>query len=106
MATSIFVRSPYIVSKTSSVGNVVKAELYIYNNPSSLPSTPTYTLSKVIPSSVATTAHFDISPYCREYISFQKFTSASVETAAGNDEYCNVQVKVYVNEVLDSNNRS
>jgi hypothetical protein len=32
MATSIFVRSPYIVSKTSSVGNVVKAELYIYNN--------------------------------------------------------------------------
>ena len=102
MATSIFVRSPYIVSKTSSVGNVVKAELYIYNNPSSVPSSPTYTLSKVIPSSVATTAHFDISPYCREYISFQKFTSASVETAAGNDEYCNIQVKVYVNEVLDS----
>jgi hypothetical protein len=83
MATSIFVRSPYIVSKTSSVGNVVKAELYIYNNPSSLPLTPTYTLSKVIPSLIATTAHFDISPYCREYISFQQFTSASVEDGSG-----------------------
>ena len=102
MATSIFVRSPYIVSKTSSVGDVVKAELYIFNLPSGVPSTPTYTLSKVIPSSVATTAHFDISPYCREYISFQKFTSASVETSAGNNEYCFIRVKIYVNEVLDS----
>jgi len=101
MATSIFVRSPYIVSKTATVSDVVKAELYLYNNPASVPGTPTYTLSKVIPSSIADTAYFDVSPYCREYISFQKFTSASVETAAGNSEYVNLRVIIYVNEVQE-----
>ena len=101
MANNIFVRSPYIISQTETVNDVVRADLYLYNNPASVPTTPTYTLSKVVPSSTVTTVNFDVSPYCREYISFKSFTSASTETAAGNNEYCNLRVMIYVNDVLD-----
>lgn len=102
MANNIFVRSPYIISQTETVNDVVRADLYLYNNPASVPTTPTYSLSKVVPSSIVTTVNFDVSPYCREYISFKSFTSASTETAAGNNEYCNLRVMIYVNDVLDS----
>lgn len=99
MATSIFVRSPYIISKTASAGAVVRADLFIYQNPSSIPTVPTYSLSKPVPVNAVS---FDVSPYCREYISFQRFIPNTTETLAGNSEWCNLQVKIYVNNVLDT----
>jgi hypothetical protein len=71
----------------------------------SVPTNPTYTLSKVIPSSLALTAHFDIAPYCREFINHLNYTQTTVLTPVNLDEFIRVQVKVFRNggSIITSN---
>lgn len=100
--TDIYVRSPFLVEETETAGDDIKCELYLWNDPSSVPADPTHTLSKPIPSTVQTTVYFDISPYCREYITHDQFTAVTSPTAAPVAEYCYCTVKTYVNEVLEN----
>jgi len=100
--TNIYVRSPWLVEETETAGDDIKCELYLWNDPSSVPGTATHTLSKPIPSSVQTTVYFDISPYCREYITHDLFTPVTAATASPVAEYCYCTVKTYVNEVLEN----
>jgi hypothetical protein len=100
--TAIFVRSPYIVTQSGTANDAIRAELFLWNDPDSIPSTATYTLSKPIPSSLITQVHFDISPYCREYISHSTFTEVTADTTAPVGEYCYCYVKVYKNGVLQT----
>lgn len=64
----IFIRSPYFIEINESGQTGSKVELYIWNKEDIEPTTPTYTLSKVIPSANITKNSYNISNYCKEYI--------------------------------------
>lgn len=101
----IFVRSPRIVSRAGSVGDTMRVELRMFQAGASVPTNATFTLSKVIPSSLALTAHFDIAPYCREFINHLNYTQTTVLTPVNLAEFIRVQVKVFRNggSVITSN---
>lgn len=98
--TSINVRSPRIVDISGTANDTTKVELYIWNDPDSIPVSPTYTLEKPIPSSLITEASYDISPYCRNYINHTSYTEVTADTAAPVEEYCFCTVKEYLNGAL------
>lgn len=89
----IQVRSPWLVSVTGLTGEEAKVELYLWNDPDSIPAQATHTLSQDI---IDTDIYFDISPYCREYISFLDYSeiSAGYQTATVS-EYAFCTVKTY-----------
>lgn len=64
----IFTRSPYFISINETGQTGAKVKLYIYNKDTPIPTTPTYVMSKNIPSSTQTELNFNISNYVREYI--------------------------------------
>lgn len=93
---TIFVRSPFFIT-VDEVGQVgSKVELYIWNNPDTIPLTPTYTLSKYIASATQTANNYNISNYCREYINnvYPNYNPSTLENEDFN-LYCNVTVKRY-----------
>lgn len=64
----IFVRSPFIIEVDDPTQTGSKVEIFIYKANQPLPLTPTYTLSKLIPSSNNTVTLYNLSPYVRENI--------------------------------------
>lgn len=105
MSNRIFTRSPYWVSINGSANDMCRVELYIWNGlvGSTAPVTPTRVLEKPIPVSEVTTCVFNVSPFLREYISFD-YEPLNYNTNAyiDNSEFCNVVVKKYLNGVLSS----
>ena len=101
-ATSINVRSPRIVDISGTANQATKLELFIWNDPDSIPANPTYTLEKPIPSSIITECSYDISPFCREYIEHISYVEVNTDTAAPVGEYCYCTVKEYLDGVLQS----
>ena len=100
MADIILVRSPRIVSETGVVNDDIKCEIYLWNEPSSIPANPTYTLNKPIPSTIQTTVYFDVSPFCKRYINHLSYTEVVTDTEAFDEDYCYCTVMVYKNDVL------
>lgn len=66
----IYVRSPYIieVDEAGSLGS--RIELFLWNNGTTPPTSPTYTLEKLIASPTNTKMVYNISNYVREYINW------------------------------------
>ena len=64
----IFAKSPYIIeiNEASQIG--AKVEIYLKNGVGSYPTSPSYTLSKLIASSNAPTCYFDISEYIQNFL--------------------------------------
>ena len=64
----IFIRSPYFIqiNETGQLGS--KVELYLYNKGESVPTSPTYILSKKIASTTQTENTYNIANYAKEYI--------------------------------------
>ena len=92
----IFVRSPYIVTINESGQEGSKIELFIWNGTGSAPATPQYTLSKLIPATNNLNTYYNISPYVREYITWNtRQTPYSTYSASQTTQWCNVQVKRY-----------
>ena len=91
---NIFARSPYIIriAQAGQVGSKVE----IFLSATTFPGTPTYTLSKLIPSPTNVETLYDISPYIREYITFLACSSGG-NSAIPNptNERVNVQLKLY-----------
>ena len=100
--TPINVRSPRIVTQTGVANDTTKVELFLWNDPDSIPANPTYTLEKPIPSTLITEAVYDISPFCRNFITHQSYTEVTADTASPVGEYCFCYVKVYKNGVLQT----
>ena len=100
--TAIYVRSPKILSVTGTANQATTCELYLWNSPDSIPTLPTKTLSKPVPSSVYTTVYYDISEYCREYINNIKYTEVTIQTAKPVTEYCFCTAKIYLAGVLQT----
>ena len=101
-ATSINIRSPRMVSQSGSANDTIEVQLFLWNDPDSVPANPTYTLEKPIPSSVVTQCDFDIAPYCRNYIEHISYVEVTSDTAAPVGEYCYCSVKVYKNSILQT----
>lgn len=102
MATPIKVRSPYIVEQTGVSGDTTKVEIFLWNDPGSVPASPNYTLEKPIPSSVVAQASYDISPYIREFISHSVYVETAIQAASDQGEYCYCNTKVYKNGILQT----
>jgi len=62
----IFIRSPYFIqiNETGQLGS--KVELYLYNKGESVPTLPTYILSKKIASTTQTENTYNIANYAKE----------------------------------------
>lgn len=94
---NIFVKSPYIieVNEIGQTGSFI--QLFIWNNSDTMPTLPTYQLSKLIPSSTNTQTTYDISEYIREYIKHNAFNNNYNQLNATTpvSEWCNVVVKRY-----------
>ena len=100
MAININVRSPRIVEISGVANDTTKVELFLWNDPNTIPTHPTYTLDKPIPSSEVTTVSYDISPYCKRFIDHVEYTEVSADTASPVGEYCFCYVKTYKNGTL------
>lgn len=93
---SIFARSPYIetIAETGQVGS--KLLIYIWNGSGSAPSDPQYTLSKLIPSSNNINTYYNISPYIREYISWNiRQTPYNTNSTSQSTQWCNVKIQKF-----------
>ena len=91
---NIFARSPYIVriAQAGQVGS--KLEIFLSNT--TFVGTPTYTLSKLIPSPLNVETLYDISAYIREYITFLACSTGGNSAIANpTNERVNVQLKLY-----------
>ena len=91
--SSIFSRSPYIIEIDETGQLSSKVELYIWTS-GAQPSDPQYTLSKKIPASDRTSTLYDVSPYIREYYSFDSFTGLTnvYNEATPTGHYVNVRI--------------
>ena len=93
---SIFARSPYIVTVNETGQEGSKVELFIWNGTGSAPASPSYTLSKLIPASNNINTEYNISPYLREYLTFNIRQQPYNGFAASQiTQYCRVQIKTY-----------
>jgi hypothetical protein len=93
---SIFARSPYIVEISETGQDGSKLEVFIWNGTGSAPATPTYTLSKLIPASNNVKTYYNVSPYIREYITWNTRQEVyNTFTATDTSQWCNVQLKRY-----------
>lgn len=98
MPNNIFARSPFIIEINEAGQTSSKVELFIWNGTGSAPSTPTYTLSKNIPSTTNLRTTYNISPYVREKISFNApVTLSNTPQLTNTNQWCNVRVKRYKN---------
>lgn len=93
----IFARSPYIVSVNDVSQTGSKVELYIYDGGSTVPTTPTYTLSKLIPATGVTENLYNISPYLKEYLKHKSngMNYNTVNDLTEYDEYTYVEYRTY-----------
>ena len=93
----IFARSPYIIEVNEVGQSGSKVELYIYQNGTTPPTSPSYTLEKLIPASNNTQTLYNISPYVMEQIKHdavsQNYNSDSGIWSV--DNYIKVDVKRY-----------
>lgn len=82
-------RSPYfiMVNESGQVGS--KIEIFLWNNPLSIPASATYTLSKRNASPTQTENTYNISSFIREYI------DNIAPTLSNNTMWCNVTIKRY-----------
>jgi hypothetical protein len=95
---NIFARSPFIIEINEAAQTSSKVEIFIWNGTGSAPATPTYTLSKNVPSATNLKTSYDISPFIREFINFDTpLALFNVITLTNTNQWCNVRVKRYKN---------
>lgn len=91
----IFVRSPYFIEVEESGQTGSKVELFIWNKGTTEPTTPTYTLSKNIPSTNVIKTTYNISNYCKEFIKPIAPSVVSTPTEENTNTWCYCKVKRY-----------
>jgi hypothetical protein len=98
----IFIRSPYFIEidEANQIGS--KVELYFYNKGTSIPSEPTYSLSKPIASTIQTKGIYNISNYAKDFIKPIAPVNVIVPTEENVNTWCYVLVKRYKEVSLGS----
>ena len=93
---SIFARSPYIVEISETGQDGSKLEVFIWNGTGIAPASPQYTLSKLIPASNNVKTYYNLSPYIREYITWNTRQEIyNTFPASNTSQHCKVQIKRY-----------
>jgi hypothetical protein len=92
---NIFTRSPYIIEINEASQVRTKVELFISSGTDATPSSPTYTLSKLIAASNKPETHYNVSPYIREYMNFNSIVSAYSSSYMNVNTFALVVVKRY-----------
>lgn len=93
---NINARSPYIVTINETGQIETKLEIYLWNGTGSMPASPQYTLSKLIPASNNPATYYDVAPFIREYISHASLQSiTNIITATPSAQWCNVGLKLF-----------
>ena len=100
----IFVRSPRFISITATNGDTTSIDVYLWNHGGSIPSSPTYTLSKPIPSANLLTVNYDVSPYCREFIKHTSYSEVTAMTTGDSEEFCYCMIVRKINGTALVNN--
>ena len=93
--TLIYTRSPYFISVNETGQTGARVKLYIWNKGTTEPTTPTYIISKNIPSPTQTELNFNISNYVREFIDNIAPVPADFITLEENNAWCFVKVEQY-----------
>ena len=89
-------RNPYIVTINEASQIETKLQIFLWNGTGSMPASPSYTLSKMIPSSNNPATYYDVSPYIREYIDHNTLqTITNIFTATPSTQWCNVGLKLF-----------
>ena len=91
----IKVRSPFIVTVAEAGQDGSKIELFIWNKGTTEPTTPTYTLSKSIPSASQIDNIYNISNYIREYILNVKPVTVTLPAVDDDTNWVYCKVKRY-----------
>ena len=88
-------RSPYFVSldEVAQIGG--KIEIFLWHKGQTEPTTPTYTLSKLIPSITQRRLDWNISNYINEFIDIVNPVKVLVPTQENNNAWCFCRVKKY-----------
>ena len=104
----IFTRSPYIVEINETGQESTRLELYIWKEGTTEPTSPQYNLSKNIPASNLPSTTYNVSPYIREYISFDGYTVNVSDTPEDTDTdfYTNVRIKSFYTTALSESEYS
>ena len=93
----IYIRSPYIieVNQPSNIGS--KIDIYIWNNGDTPPTTPTYTLSKKIPSPTNLQMTYNVSHYVKEFIgwTYNDLAYNLTNDNPPDTEWCYIKVSTY-----------
>ena len=93
---SIFARSPYIVEISEALQEGSKLRLFLWNGTGSAPADPQYTLQKLIPASNNVKTYYNISPYIREYISWNiRQTPYNTYSTSQSTQWCNVKIQKF-----------
>jgi hypothetical protein len=89
-------RSPHhiIVDETGQQGS--KIEIFIWNQGTTEPTSPSYTLSKAIAASNNTATTYNVSPYITEFLTFNEFNQLNYGISSMPIKlYANVKIKRY-----------
>jgi hypothetical protein len=95
----IFVRSPYFIEIDEVDQTSGKIEIYLWNKGTSIPTTPTYTLEKEIPSQYQTKLSWNVANYAKEYIKPIAPVLVSVPTEDNVKTWCYMKVVRYSDNV-------
>jgi len=89
-------RNPYIVTINEASQIETKLQIFLWNGTGSMPASPSYTLSKMIPSSNNPATYYDVAPYIREYIDHNTLQSITTTiTATPTTQWCNIGLKLF-----------
>lgn len=91
----IFIRSPYYiqVAETGQAGS--KIEVFLWTDDSGVPSTPTYTLTKEIPSPSQIDTSYNISNLAKDFINAKYPTYTALPDYEDRSIWCWMKVKRY-----------
>lgn len=93
--TLIYTRSPYFIRVNETGQTGARIKLYIWNKGTTEPTTPTYIISKNIPSPTQTELNFNISNYVREFIDAIAPVVPEYIADEQNNTWCFVKVERY-----------
>jgi hypothetical protein len=95
----IFIRSPYFIEVDEAGQTSAKIEIFLWNKGTTEPTTPTYSLTKNIPSATQTKIAWNVANYAKEFIKPIAPVSVSVPTEENVNTWCYMRVVSYSDDV-------
>ena len=95
----IFVRSPYFIEVDEIDQLEAKVEVYLWNKGTTEPTTPTYSITEKVPSSLQTKISLNVSNYAKDFIKPIAPVTVTVPTEENVNTWCYMRVVSYSDDV-------